>query len=162
LAVLNSLASQEQVVALKKEQALIAGITNPKEKRAKEEAFQQSLAAAAQVALNDVEAKKKFVTLAQEKKSSLLNASYNLGLAGLGYGDILLIANDTLQLLMANPANALGLGSEISFLKNVATSLPPQAKTVGSISSNLIQLLKANKVTVPVADKTSKPKPVNF
>lgn len=150
-----------QKLSLEKQEILNKTKGKEKEKQAAINKIATDYASAIQTAKENGTINTTIAQLNADKKKLYSDAVFNVGLAGLNYTDASLKVASLVQSISANPAAATSLAFQLKDLKKLATSLPEQAKNATSLSSNLVKVGMAGKISVKLpTSKTEQPKPL--
>jgi hypothetical protein len=118
-------------------------ISNPKEKAAAIKTAIDSTNTLIAKAADDKNVQESLKKASNEKKEALASAGFNFLLAGKKDGEALLGVNSTVSSLTSNPSAAMQFSSQLSSLKDLASSLPTQGSSIVQIGGKLYDLMKA-------------------
>lgn len=158
----ETLFTKEQKEALKAKQEKISKDSKTKEK----EAVQSVLLEDVTVMLTSQEQAKEMTekvrALDAQQKAELAKSLEQLCKAGNGYLELASEATLLISQISSDPVTAMSMGSDLKLLKKVATNLPKQAKSAGSITAGLFKIVTNAGIKVTKTENSgSKAKKVN-
>jgi len=156
------LANKDEIDKMDMRQKQIDAIKDPKEKEAEIKKVQEDKMASTQKAIDREETSEKTTAMNAEQKVLFGSSIYNLVLAGLKDKDAVIKAKDVSQKIQANPSAAMGFSQDVPKLKNIVTTVPPQAEKISTLGSNLTKFASKNKIEVTLPQSSSeKPKDID-
>jgi|LSQX01.2.fsa_nt_gb hypothetical protein len=156
------LANKDEIDEMDMRQKQIDAIKDPKEKEAEIRKVQEDKMASTQKAIDREETSKKTAAMSTEQKILFGGAMYNLALAGLKDKEAVTKAKNVSQNIQANPSASMGFSQDVPKLKNIVTTVPPQAEKISTLSTNLVKFASKNKIEVVLPQSSSEqPKDVD-
>lgn len=157
------LATKDEIDKMEQRQKECDIIKDPKEKEAAINKVQEDKMATTQKAADNDETSKKCAAMDAQNKALFGKSIYNLVLAGLKDKDAVVTAKDITQKIKGNPTAATSFAADASKLKDIVTTVPPQAEKTATLGSHLSKFASKNKIEVALPQSSSeKPKEVEM
>ena len=105
----------------------------------------------------------KFKTASAEKRTALTEAVVDLSVASVQYLDIANDVKGIIASISSNPTSAISLAPELANLKNTATILKNNVKSLKDVTTTSVAVAKAGGIEIKLPDaKSTKAKKVSF
>jgi len=152
--VLKMVANKDEIQEMERRLKEIENIKDPKEKESAMDKYVKDAESIIARAMEREETSRKIEALDAEQKKLFANAIFNIFLAGLMDREAVEKGQKLSQAIQSNPTYAVNFVNDIDRIKNIITTLPPQANKIFKLGNNLVKLAQANKIE-PAIPKSS-------